>query len=88
MLDEQCRPDFGRLQQSLGGRLGKKSSDVAIIMACDLLNFDGHDIRRLELSARRYFLEAFLRNQAGAISLSEEIEGDGTEFFRAARIMG
>lgn len=53
VLDEQGRPDFGRLQQSLGGRLGKKSSDVAIMMAFDLLYFDGHDIRSLELSARR-----------------------------------
>ncbi|WP_028748526.1 non-homologous end-joining DNA ligase [Rhizobium mesoamericanum] len=88
VLDEFGRPDFGRLQQSLGGRLGKKSSDVAIMMAFDLLYFDGHDIRSLELSARRYFLESLLRDEDGAVRLSEEIEGDGNEIFEAAREHG
>ncbi|QFY60452.1 ATP-dependent DNA ligase [Rhizobium grahamii] len=88
VLDELGRPDFGRLQQSLGGRLGKKSSDVAMMMAFDLLYFDGHDIRSLELSARRHFLESLLRDEDGAVRLSEEIDGDGTEIVHAAREHG
>lgn len=88
VLDELGRPDFGGLQQSPGGRLGKRSSDVAIMMAFDLLYFDGHNIRSLEQSARRYFLESLLRDEEGAVHLSEEIEGDGDDVFEAAREHG
>ncbi len=80
VLDEQGRPDFGQLQQSLGGRGGKLNSGAAF----DLLYFDGHDIRSLELTAQRYFLRSLLKNEQGAIRLSEGIEGDGREIFAAA----
>ncbi|WP_208247802.1 non-homologous end-joining DNA ligase (plasmid) [Rhizobium sp. T1470] len=84
VLDEEGRPDFGRLQNSLGGRGGKLPAGNAIMFAFDLLYFDGHDIRNMELSARRYFLESLLRNEKGAIRLSEEVEGDGREILAAA----
>jgi ATP-dependent DNA ligase len=54
------------------------------MFAFDLLYFDGHDIRSLELTARRYFLQSLLKDEQGAIRLSEEIEGDGREIFAAA----
>jgi bifunctional non-homologous end joining protein LigD len=54
------------------------------MFAFDLLYFDGHDIRSLELTARRYFLRSLLKNEQGAIRLSEDIEGDGREIFAAA----
>ncbi|CDM57219.1 non-homologous end-joining DNA ligase [Rhizobium favelukesii] len=84
VLDDEGRPDFGRLQNSLGGRGGKLPAGNAIMFAFDLLYFDGHDIRNMELSSRRFFLESLLRNEEGAIRLSEEVEGDGREIFSAA----
>ena len=84
VLDEEGRPDFGRLQNSLGGRGGELPAGNAIMFAFDLLYFDRHDIRSMELAARRYFLRSLLEHEDGAIRLSEEIEGDGREIFAAA----
>lgn len=84
VLDAEGRPHFGMLQNSLGGRGGKLPSGQAMMMAFDLLYFDGHDIRSLELTARRYFLESLLQKGEGAIRLSEAIDGDGREIFAAA----
>ncbi len=53
VLDEVRRSDFRALQQALGGRGGKRSSGEAIFYAFDLLYFDGHDLRQMELSERR-----------------------------------
>ncbi|TCM78614.1 bifunctional non-homologous end joining protein LigD [Rhizobium sp. BK068] len=84
VLDELGRSDFGKLQQSLGGRGGKLNSGASVMFAFDLLYFDGHDIRSLELTARRYFLRSLLKDADGAIRLSEDIEGDGREILAAA----
>ncbi|MDP9809336.1 bifunctional non-homologous end joining protein LigD [Rhizobium tibeticum] len=84
VLDEQGRPDFGQLQQSLGGRGGKLNSGASIMFAFDLLYFDGHDIRSLELTARRYFLRSLLQHAQGSVRLSEDLEGDGREIFASA----
>lgn len=56
VLDEKGRSDFGLLQQSLGGRGGRKSSSDAIFMAFDLLYFDGRYLRRADLDVRRHHL--------------------------------
>ncbi|TLX12170.1 non-homologous end-joining DNA ligase [Rhizobium sp. MHM7A] len=85
VLDEQGRSDFGKLQRSLGGRGGNRASRDAILMAFDLIYFDGHDIRATELSSRRHLLEGLV--PAGgeeAIRLSEEIEADGDTLLRIA----
>ncbi|MGO6902911.1 non-homologous end-joining DNA ligase [Rhizobium ruizarguesonis] len=85
VFDELGRSDFGRLQQSLGGRGGKKMSREAVLMAFDLLYFDGRDMRETELTARRHLLEGLV--PAGgeeAIRLSEEIEADGDTLLRIA----
>ncbi|MBY5363531.1 ATP-dependent DNA ligase [Rhizobium leguminosarum] len=85
VFDERGRSDFGRLQQSLGGRGGKRTSREAVLMAFDLLYFDGRDLTRTELTARRHLLESLV--PAGgeeAIRLSEEIEADGETLLRIA----
>ncbi|NEI06145.1 ATP-dependent DNA ligase [Rhizobium leguminosarum] len=85
VFDERGRSDFGRLQQSLGGRGGKRTSREAVLMVFDLLYFDGRDIRQTELTARRHLLEGVV--PAGgeeAIRLSEEIEADGETLLRIA----
>ncbi|PDS76042.1 non-homologous end-joining DNA ligase [Rhizobium sp. L43] len=85
VFDEHGRSDFGRLQQSLGGRGGKRTSREAVLMAFDLIYFDGHDLTGTELTARRHLLEGLV--SAGgeeAIRLSEEIEADGDTLLRIA----
>ncbi|MGO7793334.1 ATP-dependent DNA ligase, partial [Rhizobium ruizarguesonis] len=52
VLDDQGRPDFGLLQQSLGGLVGKERSSSALFMTFDLLYFYGHDLRNSELGRR------------------------------------
>ncbi|MBY3202009.1 non-homologous end-joining DNA ligase [Rhizobium laguerreae] len=85
VLDEQGRSDFGLLQQSLGGRGGKKISSDAIFMAFDLLYFDGHDLRKSELDVRRHLLEDLVpAGGQGDIRLSEEIEADGDQLLASA----
>ncbi|NNU66508.1 ATP-dependent DNA ligase [Rhizobium sp. WYCCWR 11152] len=85
VLDKQGRSDFGLLQQSLGGRGGKKSSSNAIFMAFDLLYFDGHDLRNSELSMRRHLLKDLVSVVGhGDIRLSEEIEADGDQLLASA----
>ncbi|MBY3495310.1 non-homologous end-joining DNA ligase [Rhizobium laguerreae] len=85
VLDEQGRSDFGLLQQSLGGRGGKKSSSDAIFMAFDLLYFDGHDLRNSELDVRRHLLEDLVpAGEQGDIRLSEQIEADGDQLLASA----
>ncbi|TAV89336.1 non-homologous end-joining DNA ligase [Rhizobium leguminosarum] len=89
VLDEQGRSDFGLLQQSLGGRGGKKSSSDAIFMAFDLLYFDGHDLRNSELDMRRHLLEDLVPvGELGDIRLSEEIEADGDQLLASACELG
>ena len=51
VLDEKGRSDFGALQRSLGGRGGKKASTESILVAFDLLYFDGHDLTNTEQDA-------------------------------------
>lgn len=85
VFDELGRTDFGALQQSLGGRGGNRTSREAVLMAFDLLYFDGHDLTGTELTARRHLLEGLI--PAGgeeAIRLSEEIEADGDTLLRVA----
>ncbi|MBY3134800.1 non-homologous end-joining DNA ligase [Rhizobium laguerreae] len=85
VLDEHGRSDFGLLQQSLGGRGGKKSSSDAIFMAFDLLYFDGHDLRKSELDERRRLLEDLVpAGEQGDIRLSEQIEADGDQLLASA----
>ncbi|TAW32070.1 ATP-dependent DNA ligase [Rhizobium leguminosarum] len=85
VLDGQGRSDFGLLQQSLGGRGGKKSSSDAIFMAFDLLYFDGHDLRNSELDMRRHLLEDLVpAGEQGDIRLSEEIEAEGDQLLASA----
>src|SRR6478736_4861234 len=47
VLDEEGRPDFGMLQQALGGRGGKRRSGEAILYVFDLVYLDGRDLTNL-----------------------------------------
>jgi len=85
VFDELGRSDFGKLQQSLGGRGGKRTSQEAVFLAFDLLYFDGRDLTGTEFSARRHLLEGLVpAGGEDAIRLSEEIEADGDVLLRIA----
>ncbi|HEV7437276.1 MAG TPA: non-homologous end-joining DNA ligase [Pseudorhizobium sp.] len=84
VLDEQGRSDFGRLQNSLGGRGGKLPAGNAILYAFDLLYLDGHDLTKMEYSARRHLLEDLLVDKGGSIRLSEEFDVDPDELLQHA----
>ncbi|WP_327209862.1 non-homologous end-joining DNA ligase [Rhizobium leguminosarum] len=82
VLDEEGRPDFGLLQQSLGAsgkQAGNRASD-AVVYAFDLIYLDGHDLRGVEYRSRRHLLEDTLNapgnDQVGAIRLSETLDGE------------
>ena len=78
VLDDEGRPDFGLLQQSLGASgktAGNRASD-AILYAFDLIYLDGHDLRNIEYRSRRHLLEDTLKDNDGAIRLSETIDAD------------
>ncbi|MBB3453869.1 bifunctional non-homologous end joining protein LigD [Rhizobium sp. BK313] len=84
VLDDQGRPDFGALQNSLGGRGGKRPAGEAIFYAFDLLYYDGHDLTGMELTARRHMLENVIGDSLATIRLSEEVDAEGDVFFAAA----
>lgn len=88
VCDEQGRSDFGLLQQSLGGRGGKRASRQAICMAFDLLYLDGRDLRQMELRARRHLLEELVTDREGGIRLSEEFDADGDQLMELAHEHG
>ncbi len=76
VLDDEGRPDFGLLQQSLGAsskQAGNRASD-AIFYAFDLIYFDGHDLRGVEYRSRRHLLDDALNGNDGAIRLSETFD--------------
>lgn len=84
VLDEQGRPDFGMLQQALGGVGRGAVAAAAILYAFDLLYYDGRDIRALPQRERRQMLEGVFSSPRGAILLSEEVQADGAELLRVA----
>ena len=87
VLFNECGiPDFGMLQNSLGGRGGKLPSRNSVLLAFDLLYLDGHDLTRREYSDRRNLLEDVLGEKTGAIRLSEEFDEDPDELLRHARV--
>ena len=85
--DAKGVPNFGMLQRALGGK-ATRAAHEAVLYAFDLLYFDGHDLRGLELSSRRHILAHLLEGEPGAIRLSEEIHGDGEALLRHACRLG
>ncbi len=84
-LDEMGRSDYNALASDLGGPTSGKASVNSIMMAFDLLYFDGHDLTGVEQRSRRHLLESLVPpDETGSIRLSQEIEGGGQAIFEAA----
>jgi bifunctional non-homologous end joining protein LigD len=78
-------PDFDRLRAAVGG----KGSREAILMAFDVLELDGTDLRREPWEVRRATLASLLRKPPNGIQLSEHLDGADCEaMFRHACAMG
>lgn len=77
VLDEAGRSDYNALIKAIGGRSGRKASRDVLMMAFDLLYFDGHDLRRMDQEDRRRLLEELVgEDAAGSLRLSQEIATD------------
>ena len=84
--------EFSALQVALGSwnGPGHRAAHEAVLYAFDLLYFDGRDLRREPLEARGAALASILSmsSPAGALRLSEHVEGQGEAMFRHACRMG
>jgi bifunctional non-homologous end joining protein LigD len=78
-LDESGRPDFGLLQERLGGQAGP-----VVFQAFDLLHLDGHSLLDVPLEQRKRLLEHVLRPDA-RVQYARHVETEGAAFFEAAR---
>jgi bifunctional non-homologous end joining protein LigD len=85
VCDDRGVTDFERLRSALAGRGGSRS---AFLFAFDLLELDGHDLRREPWEIRRATLTGLLRKMHPGIRLSEHLNGDGETIFRHACTLG
>ncbi len=81
-LDEAGRPDFGLLQERLGGQAGP-----VVFQAFDLLHLDGKSLLDVPLEARKWVLERVLRPNA-RVQFARHVEAEGVAFFGAAQAQG
>ena len=58
------------------------------LYAFDLIELDGHDLRREPWAVRRETLASVLRKASSGIALSEHLDGDGDAMFRHACRLG
>ncbi|HEY5434998.1 MAG TPA: non-homologous end-joining DNA ligase, partial [Candidatus Limnocylindrales bacterium] len=78
-LDEAGRPDFGLLQERLGGQGGP-----LVFQAFDLLHLDGLSLLDVPLEQRKRLLERVLRPGA-RVQYVRHIDTEGMAFLEAAR---
>ncbi len=79
VLDEFGRSHFGDLQLALGRKGG---GEQILMLAFDLLYYDGMDIRAWPLEKRRAVLEGLVGDGYGTgLVLSEEFDAPGTQIF-------
>ncbi len=84
-----CRPDGVSDFDLLRAAVGRKGSRAAFLMAFDLLELDGADLRHEPWETRRATLQSLLRKSGKGIRLSGHIDGtDGDLVFRHACRMG
>jgi len=85
VVDARGVTDFDRLRSALAGRDGARA---VFLYGFDLLELDGHDLRREPWEIRRATLTGLLRKAGRRIRLSEHLKGDGETIFRHACALG
>ena len=86
VLRDTGAADFSALQAEL-----KRGSRARItLMALDLLNLNGNDLRKRPLLERKFLLRALLgeRSKHSLLQFSQYMEGDGADVFAAACRLG
>jgi bifunctional non-homologous end joining protein LigD len=84
-----CGPDGVTNYEVLRAALGRPAEREVFLYAFDLLELDGHDLRREPWSERRAKLARLLRGAGHGVELSDHMEGnDGEAAFRHACAMG
>ena len=86
-LDERGEPDFALLQARIKGQRGGGVATPFVYEVFDLLFLDGRSLVDEPLDERRRLLEKALRADP-RVRMSEDITGEGTAFFEAARTRG
>ncbi len=66
----------------------KRHGDVAMLVAFDLIELDGADLRRSAIEYRKQKLTKLVRNPRLGIVLNEHYEGDGEVVFQHACKLG
>lgn len=85
VVDDRGLTDFERLRAALASRGGSRA---VFLYGFDLLELDGHDLRREPWEIRRATLTGLLRKADPGIRLSEHLGGDGETIFRHACALG
>lgn len=79
--DEAGVPIFDRLRS-------RRFDNTACVIAFDLLELDGTDLRRMPLIDRKKRLRHLLRRSQGGVVFSEHLEGEGALVFEKACELG
>src|SRR5581483_1627954 len=82
VVDEKGRAKFQLLQQYKKTRKGN-----LVYYVFDILSFDGHDLTGLSIVERKELLKKVLP-QSSILKISEHIEKDGVQFYKAAKEQG
>jgi ATP-dependent DNA ligase len=65
-----------------------RHNDVAVLCAFDLIELEGHDLRRTPIEARKRMLSDLLRRSHPGITLNKHFGGDGNVIFEHAYALG
>ena len=84
MMNKDGVSDFFALHLALA----RKSAPHAILMAFDVLELDGEDLRPRPLEERRAIVEKLVRKPGSWLQFSAAAEGEGLEIWRAACDVG
>jgi hypothetical protein len=69
-------------------RHGNRIKPEAILIAFDLLQLDGEDLRPMPIEIRKHKLSRLVRNAGAGLHLSDHLHGDGAEIFAHACKLG
>jgi ATP-dependent DNA ligase len=81
VYDQNGMPDFNLIHS-------KEYDREVSLIAFDLLELNGEDVRQQPLTERKRRLQFLLRPLREGIELSEHLEGDGADIYRAACSLG
>jgi bifunctional non-homologous end joining protein LigD len=86
-LDTRGEPDFALLQARIKGHERAGAVNPFVYEIFDLLFLDGRSLLDVPLEERRHLLGDALRADP-RVRLSEDVAGEGTAFFEAAKVRG